>query len=64
MFETFRDGVATGHTPEFIEVRVRSDRPLHAETYPVRLTEVTPDGEACLGILDKGDRLCVNPTNK
>ena len=50
LFETFREGVATGHTPEFIEVRVPSDRPLHAQTLSVRLTGVTPDGEACLGV--------------
>ena len=51
LFETFRDGIATGHTPEFIEVRVPSDQPLHARTLAVRLTDIAPDGNACLGAL-------------
>ncbi len=30
LFETWREGVATGHTADFLEVSVPSDRPLHA----------------------------------
>lgn len=49
LFETYKEGVATGHTPEFIEVSVKSDRPLHAEIREVRLTHT--DGVICYGEL-------------
>ena len=51
LFETFEDGIAVGHTPDFIEVRVSSPISLHATTHSVRLTERTADGAACLGQL-------------
>lgn len=37
LFESFSGGVAVGHTADFLEVAVRSDRPMHAETHTVRL---------------------------
>ena len=49
LFETDRDGESTGHTPEFIEVTVSSDRPLCGKTLRVHLTEATADG--CRGEL-------------
>lgn len=47
LFETFADGVATGHTDDFIEVRVPCPAPLHAELRRVRLTST--DGNVCFG---------------
>lgn len=44
LFETDRDGLSCGHTPEFIEVTVQSDRPLCGKTLDVRLTKVTAQG--------------------
>ena len=35
LFETWTDGIATGHTPSFVEVSVPSDRPLGGQTLPV-----------------------------
>ena len=49
LFETYSDGVATGHTDDFIEVRVPSPAPLHAELRRVRLTSA--DKTFCLGEL-------------
>ncbi|MBQ7379316.1 MAG: tRNA (N(6)-L-threonylcarbamoyladenosine(37)-C(2))-methylthiotransferase MtaB [Clostridia bacterium] len=37
LFETDGDGYAVGHTPEFIEVTVKTDQPLCAKTRKVRL---------------------------
>ena len=37
LFETYTDGVAYGHTPEFIEVAMPSTCPLHARTVAVKL---------------------------
>ena len=51
LFETFENGIAVGHTPDFIEVRVSSPISLHATTHSVRLTERTADGAACFGQL-------------
>lgn len=45
LFETFENGFAYGHTPDFLEVAVKSDAPLHAETHKVRLTHT--DGNLC-----------------
>lgn len=45
LFETYDNGVAYGHTAEFIEVAMRSDCPLHARNVTVRLTET--DGNHC-----------------
>ena len=47
LFETYSDGVAYGHTDDFLEVAVPSDRPLHGELLPVRLLRT--DGELCFG---------------
>lgn len=57
LFETFEDGYALGHTPDFIEVRVASPHSLHAQTHQVRLTAIDEDGITCLGELidTKGD---------
>ncbi len=51
LFETYEDGIAVGHTPDFIEVHVPSPHPLHAETHTVRLTTLTADGIGCIGQL-------------
>ena len=40
LFETFENGVAVGHTKEFFEVAMESDRPLHGEVCRVILCEV------------------------
>ena len=37
LFETYSGGFAVGHTPSFIEVAVKSDKPLHSEIRRVRL---------------------------
>ena len=37
LFETFADGFAVGHTREFFEVAVPSDRPLNGEVHTVRV---------------------------
>lgn len=49
LFESFSDGFASGHTPEFIEVRVPSDHPLQAQTRTVRID--ANDGDVCVGTL-------------
>ena len=52
LFETFEDGIACGHTRDFLEVRVPSSRALHGEIFDVELTR--HDGETFFGnILDK-----------
>lgn len=43
LFETYSNGYAWGHTPEFIEVAMKTDRPLHAETLNVKLCAVEDD---------------------
>lgn len=50
LFETYENGVAFGHTPDFIEVAVKSDRSLHSEFHNVRLTHT--DGNICFGVLN------------
>jgi threonylcarbamoyladenosine tRNA methylthiotransferase MtaB len=47
LFETFSDGIAIGHTADFIEVRVPSAIPHHAELLKVKL--LSTDGEICFG---------------
>ncbi|MBQ2774161.1 MAG: tRNA (N(6)-L-threonylcarbamoyladenosine(37)-C(2))-methylthiotransferase MtaB [Clostridia bacterium] len=37
LFETFEDGIAIGHTDNFLEVAVHSNTPLHGILLPVRL---------------------------
>ncbi len=49
LFETCRDGVAIGHTADFIEVHVPSERDLHAELLKVKLC--VTDGNICSGHL-------------
>ena len=49
LFETDYDGYAVGHTPEFIEVRVPTDKPLCGSVRAVRLTRVTDTD--CEGVL-------------
>ena len=51
LFETFRHGIAVGHTPNFIEVHVPASAPLHAQTHNVRLVSLTEDGSGCVGQL-------------
>ncbi|MBR2010551.1 MAG: tRNA (N(6)-L-threonylcarbamoyladenosine(37)-C(2))-methylthiotransferase MtaB [Clostridia bacterium] len=41
LFETLEDGLAIGHTDTFLEVAIRSDKPLHGVLLPVRLLSVT-----------------------
>jgi tRNA A37 methylthiotransferase MiaB len=47
LFETYRDGIATGHTEDFIEVKVASDKPLHAQILSILLCST--DGNSCFG---------------
>ena len=38
LFESYEKGFAYGHTPDFLEVCVKSDKPLHSEVLNVKLT--------------------------
>ena len=49
LFETFRNGFAYGHTPDFLEVACPSEQPLHAQILPVRIEG--HKGEVCFGRL-------------
>ncbi len=49
LFETYSKGYACGHTSDFIEVRVRSDKPLRSVFRNVRL--ISHDGDICDGVL-------------
>lgn len=49
LFETFENGMATGHTKEFFEVSVPASRPLHSELHSVTLERV--EGERLIGVL-------------
>ena len=52
LFESFESGYACGHTKDFLEVRVPSERPLHSEVLTVELEG--HDGETFFGnIVDK-----------
>ena len=52
LFESFESGYACGHTKDFLEVRVPSERPLHSEVLTVALEG--HDGETFFGnIVDK-----------
>ncbi len=51
LFETYENGYAAGHTPDFIEVRVPSPADLHGTTHTVRLVAVEEDGRGCVGRL-------------
>ena len=37
LFETYENGLALGHTADFLEVALPSELPLHGEILPVRL---------------------------
>ena len=43
LFESYENGFAYGHTPDFLEIKVESEHPLHSEVLRVRL--VSHDGE-------------------
>lgn len=43
LFESFENGKAYGHTPDFLEVCVKSEKPLHSEVASVRL--ISHNGE-------------------
>lgn len=49
LFETYENGMASGHTPEFVEVFCESPLPLHAQTHTVTIER--NDGNACFGTL-------------
>ncbi|MBQ7383415.1 MAG: MiaB/RimO family radical SAM methylthiotransferase, partial [Clostridia bacterium] len=49
LFETYRDGIAYGHTADFVEVSVASERPMHSEFHYVRI--LGTNGELCTGTL-------------
>jgi len=53
LFETYSDGYAVGHTPSFIEVAVKSSRPMHSEIRRVRLIALESSGKdiRCIGEL-------------
>ena len=51
LFETYADGYVYGHTADFIEVKVKSDRAMHGELAIVKL--VSHDGNICVGTLIK-----------
>ena len=53
LFETGKDGYFYGHTDNFLEVRVKTDRPLHAMTATVRLLHT--DGHIIDAELIKGE---------
>ena len=50
LFETYKDGIATGHTASFIEVACPSPCPLHSKLLPVTITG--HDGSVCTGKID------------
>ena len=51
LFETYDHGIAVGHTPNFIEVRVPASASLHAQTHNVRLIGLCENGSGCTGQL-------------
>ncbi len=53
LFETYENGVATGHTAAFEEFAVKSDHPLSGEIYSVLPQRV--ENGVCIGILAKED---------
>ena len=48
LFETCRDGFAFGHTSDFIEVKVKTDKQLHGLFRSVKL--ISHDGDICEGV--------------
>ena len=54
LFETYRDGIAHGHTASFIEIAVRADRALTDMILDVKITSV--ENNTCIGVIDmRGD---------
>ncbi|MBQ7338517.1 MAG: tRNA (N(6)-L-threonylcarbamoyladenosine(37)-C(2))-methylthiotransferase MtaB [Clostridia bacterium] len=51
LFESYFDGIATGHTPNFVEVRVPSERPLGGCIRAVHPLSLDSDGVALCGTL-------------
>ena len=49
LFESREDGYVYGHTADFVEVRVKCDEQMHAETKTVRL--MSHDGNVCDGVI-------------
>lgn len=47
--ETYRDGVVTGHTGNFLEVQIKSEIPLDREIRPIRIVGV--DSMSLVGVL-------------
>jgi threonylcarbamoyladenosine tRNA methylthiotransferase MtaB len=47
LFETYKDGIAYGHTPEFIEVAVNAPHALNGKNVQARLSST--DGSICYG---------------
>lgn len=47
LFETYENGIAYGHTADFLEVAIPSPIPLHARSLQVRLLKT--DGQICYG---------------
>ena len=48
LFETCAEGYAHGHTADFIEVRVKTDKMLHGLFRKVKL--ISHDGDVCEGV--------------
>lgn len=46
LFETYKDGFLFGHTPEFVEVKMASDRDMRGEN--AKVTIISNDGNVCL----------------
>ena len=49
LFEYFSDGYMYGHSPEFVEIRVRTDFDLRSQIKKVRI--ISHNGELCEGLL-------------
>ncbi len=53
LFETCKDGFAYGHTSDFIEVKVKTDKKLHGLFRSVKL--ISHNGEICEGVFEDVD---------
>ena len=51
LFETFKDGYAYGHTDDFLEICVKSERDMRGEVAKVEL--ISSDGKQIFGLLKK-----------
>lgn len=51
LFETFKDGHAYGHTDDFLEICIKSDRDMRGEMAKVEL--ISSDGKQIFGLLKK-----------